>query len=280
MATLNNIRSNRKDILLPLCKVATGRHLNELSIDEAVLIDVFPKLSSTNDYLSQKYFINRQQNNSYHICLAEEQTAGRGRFGHQWWSPAGVNLYLSIFCPHVDWRDDYEALSLWCLIAIAELLEQHGVTNIQLKWPNDICSDNKKLGGILIERKSEQLIIGIGLNVAMSIAEAKDELPSSNTWVDLLSLNSSWSMSRNELAANVFKVSRDVLLKLENSTMQSLESSWAAYDVLFGKKIKFTYQDKQCSGTMNGVDEKGLIKIKTEEEILHLHNAHVRDIKL
>ncbi len=279
MTRLNKI-THRKDILPPLCKETIGKHLNRLTIDEPVLIDVFSQISSTNDYLSQLYFGNRQENDAYHICVAEEQTAGRGRFGHQWWSPAGVNLYLSVYCPHVTWRDDYEALSLWGLIAIAELLGQQGVSNIQLKWPNDICSDNRKLGGMLIERKSEQLIIGIGLNVAMSSVETNSELPASNNWVDLLSLHPSWNMSRNELAANVFKVLRDILLKLENSTIQGLEHSWAKYDALLGKEIKFTYQDKRCSGTMSGVDEKGMIKIKTNEKILHLHSAHVCDIKL
>ena len=280
MATLINKAPNRKNILLPLCGNSIRSHLLELKIEESIHIDVFSTLSSTSDYLSQTYFTKQRESNAYHLCLAEEQTAGRGRFGHQWWSPAGVNLYLSLYCPHVRWRKEYDALSLWCLIALTELLERHGVNNIQLKWPNDICSDNKKLGGILIERKSEQIIIGVGLNVAMSSLETDCSFPSVNSWVDLLMLHPDWCMNRNELAANVFKVLQETLHGLESNSLHNLENSWAKHDAMLGKKVKFTYQEKPCHGTMCGIDEEGLAKIKIDEKILHLHSAHVCDIKL
>lgn len=281
MVTLINKSSNCKDIMQPLQRDAIRKYIWELDIADVLKIDVFSKLSSTNDYLSQKYFKSRQEKNAYHICVAEEQTQGRGRFGHQWWSPAGVNLYLSIFCPHADWREEYEALNLRCLLAVAKLLERQGVTNIQLKWPNDICRDNNKLGGILIERKSQQLIIGIGLNVAMSTAEAsRIERNVIKPWVDLLSLCPNWAMNRNELAANLFKEVRETLLSIENNSLDSLVTSWSKYDAMLGKKVYFTYQDKSCRGTVHGIDEKGLVKIKVHGKVLHLHSAHVCDIKL
>ena len=98
-------------------------------------------------------------NNQIEVCVAEQQTQGRGRYGHQWVSPASANLYLSMLWPlsklarAVDGSDrdganKLDTLSLWLLIAIARLLEQHGCTDIQLKWPNDLCVRNKKLAGI------------------------------------------------------------------------------------------------------------------------------------
>ena len=141
-------------------------------------IDVLQTVTSTNDYVAG---LGLAGAGCVGVCIADQQTQGKGRFGHSWWSPAGVNLYLSMQWGLQQWRAQYEMLGLWLLIAIAQLLEKQGVVDVKLKWPNDICMDGKKLGGILIERKASpaqhSLIIGVGLNVAMSQAENSRKLP-------------------------------------------------------------------------------------------------------
>lgn len=107
------------------------------------------------------------------VVLAEEQTAGRGRFQRQWVSPPGVNLYLSIVL-----RPPAEAVrrvNMACSLAMVDTV--HGATGLvpTVKWPNDMRLKGKKVCGILMEGRWEGestgwLIVGIGMNVNASFA--------------------------------------------------------------------------------------------------------------
>src|SRR5690606_6260917 len=114
-----------------------------------------------------------------HVCLAELQIAGRGRRGRDWFSPFGANLALTI-----GKRIDRPAAalggaSLVVGLAVLDALEQLGVPELALKWPNDVLLRGAKLGGILIElsaRPQTELVVGIGLNVALP-PRIRAELP-------------------------------------------------------------------------------------------------------
>ena len=274
---LNNKSAKAESILPPMCADSIRNYLANHGVDNIESIEVLSSVTSTNDYLAQKEFIHK---NKISICIADQQTQGRGRFGHRWWSPPGVNLYLSMLWPLKKWGKEYETLGLWLLIAIAGLLEQLGFASVQLKWPNDICVQNKKLGGILIERRSNHtrqcLIIGMGLNIAMSKVS---NLQSEPAWVDLISIKPDWTMSRDEFAAQVITSLKKILVKLENNSLDNLSSVWSRYDVMYQRKIEFTYQNQRTTGVAKGIDELGQIIIEVNEEILHLHSAHVSEIR-
>ena len=240
-------------------------------------IDVLPTVTSTNDYLAG---LGLTGTGCVAVCMAEQQTQGKGRFGHSWWSPAGVNLYLSMQWSLQQWRAQYEVLGLWLLIAIAQLLEEQGVAGVRLKWPNDICLAGKKLGGVLIERKTAQeqtsLIIGVGLNVAMSQAEEFQETPG---WVDLLSAHPDWKLCRNELAAHVITALTRALDTLDDVDPENLCSAWERYDSLSNQSVKFLYQDRHMVGVAQGIDAQGRIVMRVNGERLHFHSAHVRELR-
>lgn len=261
----------------PLHEKSIRRHLSTQSSDDIKSIHVFSSISSTNDYLLENVLENKQ----VAVCVAEQQTQGRGRYGHQWVSPAAVNLYLSMSWPLRDWREGYETLSLWLLIAIAEILEKHGCSNIQLKWPNDVCVSNKKLAGVLLERQVSKtkntLVVGVGLNVAMSLHnDVNIEAP----WTDLLSIKSDWDISRNELAANVIDGIHTTLSKLEKGRLGSLDSKWKQYDLLLSKRIEFLSEGKINTGCVKGVDNLGQIIIDLGGKLEHMHSAHISEIKI
>lgn len=252
--------------------------LTKQGVNNQYRIEVLPTVTSTNDYLAE---LGLTGTGCVAVCIADQQTQGKGRFGHSWWSPAGVNLYLSMQWGLQQWRTRYEVLGLWLLIAIARLLEQLGTTGVRLKWPNDICVAGKKLGGILIERKGtleqHSLIIGVGLNVAMSQAEEFQVTPG---WVDLLSTHPNWTLCRNELAAQVITVLTRVLDTLDDSDPEDLCSAWDQYDSLTNQRVKFLYQDRHMCGEAKGIDAQGCIVMRVNSEDLHLHSAHVRELRL
>ncbi|MFA5688754.1 MAG: biotin--[acetyl-CoA-carboxylase] ligase [Kiritimatiellales bacterium] len=128
-------------------------------------IQWFDRLPSTNTFLKESVEINGVPGNGT-IIAAREQTQGRGRQARQWISGANENLTFSVF---ISDRIDPQKLpssTMAAAIAIRRLLAEEKIPAI-LKWPNDVLVNGKKICGILSERISAGLIIGIGLNVNM-----------------------------------------------------------------------------------------------------------------
>ena len=104
------------------------------------------------------------------LVLAERQTAGRGRAGKQWSSPAGTGLWLTLVERPRD-RGAIEVLSLRVGLELARALDALAPATVQLKWPNDLYSAGRKLAGVLVEarwreQRPDWVAIGVGLNVA------------------------------------------------------------------------------------------------------------------
>lgn len=120
--------------------------------------------------------------------MAIRQSKGRGRLGHAWVSPEGKNLALSLILRPAMPPEDAMFLSLLASIAVAETVETVGVVRADLKWPNDVLVDGRKIAGILSEGAMsgsvlELVIIGVGLNVNSVLDDFPPELRSSVTSV-------------------------------------------------------------------------------------------------
>ena len=125
------------------------------------------------------------------VVLAEEQTAGRGRLGRAWVSPAGRNIYLTLVLrPDVQ---HLKALTMIAPLAVARAVEEVTGLSPQLKWPNDILLSGRKLSGVLIDSEfsgSEvrYALVGIGLNVNFDIDKTSEigspPRVSSASWVE------------------------------------------------------------------------------------------------
>jgi BirA family biotin operon repressor/biotin-[acetyl-CoA-carboxylase] ligase len=137
----------------------------EVASETSVLLH--ESLPSTNDFLldliQQKVPLKPKT-----VVIAEVQTAGKGRQGRAWVSPAG-NIYLSLYRPFHCALDQLYGLSLVAGLAVGRVIQNYGLHNVKLKWPNDIFWDERKMGGILIETKQNKeiidAVIGIGLNI-------------------------------------------------------------------------------------------------------------------
>ncbi|MGH8552656.1 MAG: biotin--[acetyl-CoA-carboxylase] ligase, partial [Methylococcales bacterium] len=139
------------------------------------------------------------------VCLAESQSAGKGRNGKSWVSPFGSNVYLSLTWHYPDGPAALSGLSLAVGVAVVRALSSLNVRDIRLKWPNDILWNEKKVGGILIEVFGDahgpcSVIIGLGLNHAMSLDQgaAIDQ-----QWVDLDTITHHAQPGRNLLVASL-----------------------------------------------------------------------------
>jgi len=98
------------------------------------------------------------------VLVAEEQTAGRGRRGAEWFSPKGESLAFSVLLRPVEPKASWPRLSLAAGLAVAEALEK-SVPLAEIKWPNDVMIAGNKIAGILVEAGKDFVIVGIGINV-------------------------------------------------------------------------------------------------------------------
>ena len=134
------------------------------------------QLASTNDDLKDRARAGAPE---WTVVWADEQTAGRGRQGHTWISPAG-NLFLSVLLRPRAGAAVASLLPLMAGVAVHESLREWGV-EARLKWPNDVLAGSRKLAGILVEGLSsaeglEAAVVGIGINLVLDPRELPEEL--------------------------------------------------------------------------------------------------------
>ena len=139
----------------------------------ASTVRYFETIGSTNDEAAKPPAPSLQPPEGL-VVVADEQTSGRGRRGHTWWSPAGSGLYVSVvLMPAAARVDPARAITLLTLaagVALAEGIEQATRLRVDLKWPNDLHVTRRKLGGILAESSgagaaTDTVVVGYGINV-------------------------------------------------------------------------------------------------------------------
>lgn len=181
-------------------------------------IYIFNIIDSTNQYLAQ----NVSKLKSGDVCLAEYQTNGKGTRGKKWFTSFGNNICLSMYWNIKTSLINLSQLSLKISQIIATTLINFGIPKINIKFPNDILIEDKKLAGILIEtfnkkKCSVDIIIGIGINIA--IRSICSELINVK-WTDLSRLKI--TINRNFLIVQIISNLHNQLKKIQNK-----------YDIIF-----------------------------------------------
>ncbi|OOH91492.1 biotin--[acetyl-CoA-carboxylase] ligase [Pasteurellaceae bacterium 15-036681] len=222
---------------------------------------VFDEIDSTNEYLLKHY----QTLPSGSLCLAETQTAGRGRRGRQWYSPVGENLYFSMLWQYKS-EDlaQVSALSLLVALVIAETFEELKVEDIQIKWPNDIYYQGKKMGGILNESRIDKsgcyLVIGIGLNLAMTAIDPKIV---NQPWTTL----TKYQLDRNELACTLSCHLQKTLSEFEQRGFAPYLERWQKFDLYYQQPVKLITDGGDIHGMSQGINEKGELLLERAGKI-------------
>lgn len=234
-------------------------------------MDIFASIPSTNDYLR-----NQASLNNFHFCLAEHQSAGKGRRGNTWYSPFGANLYLScLWLPSKD-ISQLSGLSLLVSLALVKALEHYGVQDLKVKWPNDIVWNAQKLAGILIEMEIEshglaRIIIGIGLNINMlGIADA--DYPISRAWTSVQQILGQ-AQDRNALAAQVIKQLMHYLTLFSQKEFAEFIPEWSNFDYLWGKQIQLNQGKDNITGIARGINSQGHLQLEMSDGSLQIITA-------
>ncbi len=194
------------------------------------------------------------------IFIADRQTAGQGRRGRSWISPAGANIYLSVSRRFTHGLQSLSGLSLVAGVAVVEALQAMGIELVGLKWPNDLVVDGMKLGGVLVQGRAEggtsAAVIGLGLNVRMPTdAAAAIEQP----WCDLASLGH--DIARVELLAGVITQLVAALAQFDVEGLAPFLPRWSQLDAFRGREARVLDGANVVSGTVLGIDGNGALRM-------------------
>jgi BirA family biotin operon repressor/biotin-[acetyl-CoA-carboxylase] ligase len=219
---------------------------------------------STNSYLRQ--LSKNKELGKWTVVTADYQTEGRGQKGAVWHSDKGKNLICSILLK----LDDFEAADQFMLncavsVGIHHYLKRYNLPKLRIKWPNDIMSVSKKLGGILIENtivsnKINQCIIGIGININQEI------FPN-----DLPMAVSIKQLTQNNTPRDIFL--QDLLNSIQNTFEMIFEKKyeelWLRYESSLYRKDKAhmfeNSRGDQFMGIIRGVTKEGALLIEKED---------------
>ena len=224
-------------------------------------LSVLGEVDSTNRFLLEGEAFGGA---GVHACVAETQTAGRGRRGRPWVSPSGANLYLSVLRTFEAQPESLQGLSLAVGIAVARAMQSLGVQGIALKWPNDILLGGDKLGGILLEMSGRsrgpwRVVTGIGINVHMpGGAGASIDQP----WTDLSAHGA--HPGRNRLASRVLT---EVILAQEQFVEEGFEAfrrDWELLDAVRDREVELHDTSNSRRGTARGVDGSGALLLEVD----------------
>ena len=215
-----------------------------------VVLEVFDTISSTNDYLLRK---EKNKNKDIKICIAEEQTKGRGRRGKSWISPKFKNIYFSL--NSYLKKEDLSGLSIAVALSVSKVLTKINVMSL-IKWPNDLLVGNKKICGILIETAKvgelTKVVIGIGINVNMEYSELIDQ-----EWTSI-KLEKNQSVDRNPIITEMINQLCTTLNKFEKEEFDYFLNKFKSLDFL--KDKEFNLKDKPKETFIGkGIDNKGLL---------------------
>ncbi len=264
--------SNRDLLVDALSEQVIDEQLDKIVRQRLGYVRVVQQLSSTNAHLLDACGTYE----GYGLCVTDCQTAGRGRNGREWYSPAGSNVYLSVA---VFWESydpvGLSCLSLACGVAVCEVLQKLGA-DVRLKWPNDIMLKGRKLGGLLLETRVREagvyLVVGLGLNVRMQQGVTQIDQP----WADLADSAMSQEITRNQLVAQLVNALVSCLGRYRQSGFDDFREKWRAVDMLMQSEISLITHNERVRARVMGLAEDCGLSVEVDGEQRVIYAADVK----
>jgi BirA family biotin operon repressor/biotin-[acetyl-CoA-carboxylase] ligase len=216
------------------------------------------------------------QNVPGQVCIAEYQSAGRGRRGRQWISPFGSHIYMSMYWYLEQGMSAAMGLSVVAALAVSDAIKALYQVEVELKWPNDIYFNGVKLAGILIDLEGQAMepchcVIGIGLNIKMPTksAELVDQ-----PWTDLSSAVGV-DVDRNKLAAHIVSALLKRLKVHGETGISTMVSQWQALDFYLNKPVTLITGQKATRGICRGINAQGALMLEVNGQVGPVYGGEV-----
>jgi BirA family biotin operon repressor/biotin-[acetyl-CoA-carboxylase] ligase len=241
--------------------------------DVGRVVHWFEEIGSTNDRARELADEGAEHGE---VVVAEAQTAGRGRRGRTWASPARRNLYFSVVL-----RPDLPPvrapeLTLVASLAICDALRQAGV-DAGIKWPNDLLASGKKIAGILTELAAEPdriqwVVLGVGVNVNSRLEDFPPELREEATSV---LLERGQAGPRVLFAAACFTALESWLDRHDEEGFGVIREAWRERNVTLGREVTVKVDGRELTGVAEDLDEAGALLVRTRAGIERITSGDV-----
>ncbi|GAB6096009.1 biotin--[acetyl-CoA-carboxylase] ligase [Desulfatiferula olefinivorans] len=252
------------DLLLP----GEIRHRLTTRTFGRTTIDYHPVIGSTND---QAKVLAARGAGEGTLIIAEQQTEGRGRKGRSWLSPTGEGICLSMVLRPRMSPAAASRLTLMTAVAVAEALIELTGLPVNIKWPNDLLIDGKKLAGILTEMTMEMdqvdvVVVGLGLNVNSPVDHFAPEIRRLAT---SLLIESGRRWSRPDLVAGILAHVEAAYDQIQNQGFPDLMTRWKALSDLIGRTVTVYLLDAALRGRVTDVDDEGVLILQDRDGRIH-----------
>ncbi|MCA1573734.1 MAG: biotin--[acetyl-CoA-carboxylase] ligase [Acidobacteria bacterium] len=231
----------------------------------------FDSLPSTNLEAAQRAIEGAAEG----LCVvASEQTAGRGRLQRQWISPKGSGLYFSIVLRPRVHQSSWPLITLAAALAVHDALLETYSLKTDIKWPNDILSNNRKLCGILAETvdttQGRALVLGIGINLTSSAFPPEVHEIATSVQLETGKVPNLEIILRNVMIALLrrYEMLQSVSGGEEILREWSVRSSYAS-----GKRIRVANGQEVLEGTTRGLEIDGALRVETDEGEIRIVRA-------
>jgi len=232
----------------------------------------FPTLRSTNDHAA----VLRKHKKLFApaVVLTGRQTAGRGRGSNTWWSRAG-SLTVTFVIPTDDRIEPHQLPLIAGLATRNAAAELSGNDAIQLKWPNDLQFEGRKLAGLLCERVLNADLVGIGLNVNLNPDDAPKDL---GRLIASLAQIQGTPLDMTSALATLASHLRLTLKRAASNSFAAILREYDSHHALIGKRVSVSHAPNEppTSGRCEGLDSIGRLLLRERGKLHHVISGQVK----
>lgn len=224
--------------------------------DTPFAVETVPLCPSTNEELLARA---RAGDRTPTLLAAQSQSAGRGRLGKSFYSPADCGVYFSLLLP--GWTADAARLTALTALAVCEAAEELGARDCRIKWVNDVYCRGKKACGILAqsvftENAARATVLGIGAN----LTEPKDGWPAELRGI----AGSFFTAPKAHLREDFIAAAVRHVLKLSAQNARTLLDDYRARSFLFGRRVEVLHPQERFAAVVLGIDEDFRLIVKDD----------------
>ena len=237
----------------------------------------FEEIDSTQNF-AQNIAADKKENGT--IIIAEKQTSGRGRLDRKWTSPKGGIWFSLIIHPKFDVSSS-TLIPILSAVALSKSIKSVLGIETEVKWPNDITMNGKKVAGVLVDasfqtNSIDYLILGIGINFDIDAKKLEKRLTKTPNFYGIDSLRGKEDKTPPKTLLKEFLLQFEKnLFQLDKGEKSKIIKEWTKRAAGIGKKITINTSNGKISGISQGIDNDGALKIKTRNEIKKIYVGDV-----
>ena len=265
--------------VLKISRVAVWKHIKKIQTlgykiesKQKVIgkrVYYFEEIDSTQNFAQQ---IASDKKEDGTIIIAEKQTSGRGRRDRIWASPKGGMWFSLIIHPKFDVSSS-TLVPIAGAVALSKSIRSILGVETQVKWPNDIMMNGKKVAGMLVNasfqaNNIDYLVLGVGINFDVDVKKLEKRLSKSPNFYGVNSLRKKDDNTSPTVLLREFLLQFEkVLVQLNKGEKSKIVKEWTKRADRIGKKITINTSNGEISGISHGIDNDGALKLKTAKEM-------------